>query len=265
MRLLKILLLQFQDVFEQRLRSFLWFFISLWGTMLFLLFWRGAAGNKMIAPGWDFTAIASYYFYLIVAGSLLMSNVEDDIARMDIYAGNLARYLLKPISYMQTKFLEDAPYRLVKTVYGILTCLICLFVFGSHFFVVNTNMLLIPFILVIIFCGYYLAFLFKFLLGLTAFWLKDIRGLYDSLDILMFILAGYTIPLVLAPKWLANLAYSLPFADMIYFPIIAFQGKLSFLDCSIVILRDFFWIGIFLFFIQVLWRRGLKKFTAVGQ
>src|SRR5579864_7220354 len=100
MRYVRIFLLHFQRVFEQRDRAFIWFLNSIINPFIIILFWKAAtSGGKVIGRGWDFQKLASYYFYFMIITTLVMSRVERYVAEQDIYQGNLTGYLLRPYSY----------------------------------------------------------------------------------------------------------------------------------------------------------------------
>lgn len=266
MRYVKIFLLTFQQVFEQRGRSFVWFLISLWGPLVTLLFWRGATnGGKTLINGWSYEILASYYFYMIVATSLLISNVEDDVAKFDIQLGNLTKYLVRPINYLQIKLLEDMPYRILKGIFGLTVCLIFYTILHGKFFIFTRDFLSIPFVIAICVFAFMLSYLFKMSLGIIAFWVVDIRGIYEMVEATMFIFAGYVMPLSLLPHAIALPGYVLPFSYMAYFPIIAVEGQLTWLQLLGVIGMQIVWIIILFFFYQFMWQKGVKKFSGVGQ
>src|SRR6266702_2729178 len=128
MRFFKIFFLHFQDVFEQRARSFVFFLISLVNPLILILFWKGATRSSSFHPtDWTFSTILSYYLFLTIASALLVSRIEDDVATQDIKQGQLAGYLLRPFPYIWKKFFEEIPQRLLQGMYAFVT-------FGIFFF-----------------------------------------------------------------------------------------------------------------------------------
>lgn len=80
----KIFSLHWQDAFQSRSRSVVWFLLSLAGPLILLLFWRGAFQNTKTIGGWNFSSFVTYYFLLIIAGALLVSHIEEGVALDDI-------------------------------------------------------------------------------------------------------------------------------------------------------------------------------------
>ena len=134
MRVLRILNLQIEKLFEHRLRSFIWFLNPLINALIMLLFWRGILHDSGGSIGaWNMSSITGYYFLLMIAGSFLVSHVEEEVAYRDIKDGNIVRYLIKPFSYYTIKFLEEIPYRLLQGFYGVCVLFVLIALFGKFF------------------------------------------------------------------------------------------------------------------------------------
>lgn len=264
MRYGRIFLLYFQHAFVYRSRSFVWFLTSLFDLGLIVFFWNGAASGKIVQAGWDLSSLISYYLFALIAGALLVPHMEMDIARLDIQMGGLSAYLLKPFSYINFLFIAELPWRIIAGCFGIIAAVV--FTTFSHIHLQITNSVFeIVLACFIALEGYLIAFLFKMIIGLFAFWIIEIRGVFEAVEVIMIILMGNLMPLNLLPQWVQHIAYISPFSYIIYFPILAFEGKLSFLQLVQTLGIQAVWIGFLFFFYQKLWQAGLRKFSAVGQ
>lgn len=263
MKNLKIILLHFESVFEHRTRSFVWFLISLFNPLLLLLFWRGALQNNS-SSSWNLATISSYYLILVVAGSLLSSHIEEDVAYYDIKEGDLSSYILKPISYYWIKFYQEIPYRIIQGFYGIVVFVIFYLSFGTHLKLGNTPYEILMSI-VIAATALFLSFTFKMIIGLLAFWVTDIGGVHQLVEVITILFGGYILPISLFPGIFKDLANLLPFAYMIYYPILAFQGQILGTELLITFGHQLIWLTILLFVYKLLWKTGVKKFTGIGQ
>ncbi len=265
MRSLRIFSLHFQQIFEYRSRSFVWFIKAAISPLISLVFWIGVLrGSNSLPPEWTFSTITSYYFILIIATALLTAHIEEVVAKEDIQEGRLVKYLLKPFSYFWTNFFIETPFRVLQGSMAIVASLLLIFLFKVNFaFSNDATVLLLSFVISIL--AYFLSFLFKMIIGLLAFWLIDTHGFYQMVDAVLLVFAGYIIPINLLPKYLENLSYILPFSYMIYFPITAFQGKYGVLNLFQIISFQIIWLLIFYVIYKFLWKEGIKKFTAIGQ
>ncbi len=264
MRYIKIFYLTSQHVLEYKARSFVWFLIALLNPLLLLLFWRGVTfvGTNHI-KGWNISTITSYYLLITLANAFLQSHINEDIARDDVRKGELSVYLLKPISYFWKKFIEEIPYRVLQGCFGIIITIILSFLLGE-FFITNSIAIIVMAVLISIF-AMFMSFTFKMILGLLSLWLIDIDGFFQLNEMFTLIFAGFVIPLYLFPPLLANIAYILPYSYMIYFPIIALQGKLTIAQCLYVLGIQGIWLILFFYSYKYLWINGKKKYSGAGQ
>src|SRR5258708_3973922 len=107
MRYFRIFLLYMEVVFQERGRSFVWFLMAALNPFILILFWKGAAGNRFIAPGWNFSSLFSYYFLLTIVFSFVVCHNEGLVSITDIKDGNLVSHITKPFNYFLMKFLEE--------------------------------------------------------------------------------------------------------------------------------------------------------------
>lgn len=255
-------LLHFQHVFEYRGRSLVWFIIGLVGPLTMILFWNGAA--KSSNGTLQFGDIAAYYLLLIPISITLTSHIEEDIAYEDIRDGGLSKYLTRPFSFFWIKVLEESPNRILQGGYGVII------VTGLSFFfpVISplfSDIFYVVLLILICLLGYILSFTYKSLIGFVAFWLTDIGGFLQFENMIFFVFSGVMMPLSLLPEQITKIAYALPFAYMIYYPVRAVQGKLELNELFLTIFIQLVWIMVMYVGYMLMWRIGIKKFTAVGQ
>ncbi len=263
MRYVRIFLLNFQRTLRYRSLSFVWFLCALVDVGIIIFFWNGATSGKTIG-GWNFSELLTYYLFALTAGQLLISHIEYDVATLHIQQGGLAAFLLKPFSYIRMQCMGEIPWRLLNGYFAI----IAVFLFS---FITHIQLKTIPFsfalllAIVTVVLGFTIAFFYKMVIGLFAFWIIEIRGLFEALEVVTVILFGNLMPISLLPHWLMNIAYMSPFPYVIYFPVLAFEGKLSALNLFQIISVQIIWISVLFFVYKNLWLRGVKKFSAVGQ
>lgn len=263
MRFFKILMLHFEGLFEHRFRSFVWFLIPVANILPMILFWTLATKTNHNVT-WSMRSLNSYYLLLIIAVAMLTSHIEEDVGDIDIKQGELVRYLMKPFSYYWIKFFEEIPYRILQGFYGIVLFLISSSLF-SDFFQNNLNINIIFFGLISALLAFFISFTFKMIVGYTAFWFTDNRAVTEAIVILTIIFAGQVVPLDLFPNKLNEIVMLLPFASMIYFPVIIFLGKLTFFETLRAVSIQIFWLAFFVILERLIWQRGIKEFTAIGQ
>jgi ABC-2 type transport system permease protein len=91
--------------------------------------------------------------------------------------------------------------------------------------------------------GFLVLFAIEFLIGISAFWLVEVRGLYA---LVMWgitgLLSGYFLPLEFFPRWLAAIAHALPFPAMVYTPAAIYAGSLSGSGAITAVLGQLAWV-----------------------
>jgi ABC-2 type transport system permease protein len=260
MRYVRIFSLQFQEVITDRSRIVVWLLLSMISPIILILFWRGATH----IPGWTSEEIISYYLFSIVVYAGVMCHQEEHVASIDIQEGGLTAYLLKPFSYLRLIFFNEVSYRLLQGIVS-LFFLGCLLFFFPNLFSFSKSLDVLLLSCLIVLGAFFLTFIFKMAVGLAAFWMIETRGLFESVNVLIVLFSGVLMPLAFLPDWLERIASMLPFVYMIYFPVIAFEGKLTLIELLQILGVQCVWIGVFFFVYKALWRAGLKKYTAVGQ
>lgn len=242
-----------------------WFLISSLNPLIYLLFWRGAITTLSDGSGqWSLSAFASYYLLLIIANSFLQVHIEENIARFDIQEGYLANHLLKPVPYFWQKFFHELPFRCLEGLFGVVVFIFFWFAYPGVIKLSDSAAIFSLSILVML-CGYFISFLFKMILGLSALWTTDFTGLAQLAGVVILVFGGFVVPLDLFPSWLRTVAFALPFSYMFYFPVRAFQGSLPMGELWRAIGMQLVWIVAFLLLYRRMWTAGLKRFTGVGQ
>ncbi len=265
MRYVRMLLIHFEDALAERTRNLVWFLIALINPLILLLFWHGAILEKPDAYGqWNIPSIVSYYLLLIIAGAFLQVHIEEKIAYTDIQQGALSNYLTKPFSYLVWNFFIELPYRVLQGSFGVIVFLIFFIFFGNIVSITNDPVILTLAGIVIV-LGYLLSFFFKMILGLSALWTTDFSGLVNLIEVITLVFGGFIMPIHLYPAVLQRISFALPFASMFYFPIIAISGKLMAVELFRVIAVQCLWLAGLGSVYRIMWRRGIRLFTAIGQ
>jgi len=229
-----------------------------------LLFWQGILSKNSVLNGWTIESIRTYYLFLIAGQALLIHHVELTVGFLDIKQGELVRELLKPTSYMRTRFIAETPWRLLQGFYAFVSMIpIVYFLDVSVHISTNTAVILLAILTAL--NAFIISFLFKMVLGFTAFWLTNIDSLLEANDVLMFSLSGILLPLNLLPSWMQTLAQFTPYPYMLYYPISAFIGIYNTTELIQIIFAQFGIMAVLLLIYKLMWHQGLKKFSGVGQ
>ena len=109
-----------------------------------------------------------------------------------------------------------------------------------------------------------LAFSLDFLVGLSAFWTMNIRGLFTAKRWVLDILAGVIIPLSLMPDWLREVAQALPFPGIAYVPLSIYVGTIAGREIWTAILGQLAWAVGLLVFARLVWYGASRRIVIQG-
>ncbi|MEP7166778.1 MAG: ABC-2 family transporter protein [Candidatus Woesebacteria bacterium] len=259
----RIFLLHTQYILQYRLRSFVWMLVGFLSVSTLLIFWNANLASNPTAYTVSFDEILSYFLLMLVFGNVLISHSEGDIAQIDIYKGELSKYLLKPIPYIVLKFYGEIVWRLMEGFWSILI-IAGLFLFGVRLHIsTSPQILFLTFVSSVI--GLALSYIGTVILGLSAIWLTSTKGLFELYEMSLLLFAGYLMPLSQFSPNFRLIAEYLPFASMVYIPVTIVSGKLSVGESVQWMGIQAIWLLIFYLLYRMLWKRGVKVFTGAGQ
>jgi ABC-2 type transport system permease protein len=260
---LRIFLLHTQYIMQYRLRSFVWMLVGFLSVATLLIFWNANLASNPTSYTVKFDEILSYFLLMLVFGNVIISHSEGEIAQVDIYKGELSKYLLKPIPYIVLKFYGEIVWRLIEGVWS------SLIVIGLLFFGVKLHLTAEPVIFAIALgsalIGLALSYICTVILGLSAIWLTSTKGLFELYEMLLLLFAGYMMPLSQMSEGFGLFARHTPFAAMVYTPVTIISGNYVVGEALRMVGVQIIWLGLFYLLYRIMWLRGIKIFTGAGQ
>ena len=247
----------------RRLTNPLFFFILALGWMLppltALFVWSTAAEGGPVA-GFDRGAFVAYYLVLVAVTQLTRTENSYYVGGA-IYSGQMNAWLLRPMPPHYEALALDLSYK------GITAVTVLPFV-GALALLMGPTLHPAPwqvlcFVPAVV-AGWALSFAWSYALALLAFWLQKMEAVYGLQAALTFVLAGQVAPVALLPDGLRQSAAALPFRYMAAFP----AELLTAAPTPDDVVRGFCWQGTWLAAVLVLaallWRRGVRRYAAVG-
>ncbi len=248
------------------LRGYVWINLVLWMGVRSFLF--TLVVNQAITPliglaVWTTalrgeTAVSSYYVALL-AVRLLTVSYENHTFSNRIYAGELADDLLKPHDVVVSPLGMNLAIRLLHGLVGLPMLAAAAALAGAGFNMTNLA-LAIPALLLA--AG--LRFVFTYLLALSALWTQRAHGVVGFGDVLLFLLGGEAAPVPLLPEPLRSWVAALPFRAMLGLPAEVATGYVSGSEVLAGYALQLAWTAAFVALVAVVWRRGVRRYEAVG-
>ena len=235
-------------------------FVPLLGSVYL---WSAVFTDRKAFAGYTFSSMVAYFITLIVVDAVTVPTEDDTQIAEDIREGRINALLLKPIGYRLYRFQLYAAARLVQTVFALVPLGIAMIWLG-HYYAGLPWLQNLPCALLALVGAAMIQFLLCFTLAMLAFWILDIGSITFIVYSIEFLLGGHIFPIDALPRWLQTVCESLPFAYQYFFPAAILIGHVQGPALLHGFLCQWAWIGIFFVFSGLLWKRGLRQYTAVG-
>ena len=255
----KIFKISLISYLEYRVNFVLSFLFSLVPFSVSVLLWVAVAKHSEFIKVKE---VVSYYFVILIVKNITTTN---SIIRFsdDIRLGELNKYLLKPYNYCFYNLMADLPERIVFIVMNFIP-LILIYTFLHNYINLDLSLIKVFFFIIFLILGYLINFFIDFLIGLYSFYFSKISSLYTSIKVLRNLSAGNIFPFLMLPAKIFLTLQFLPFMYTSYIPTMLLLERTSF-D---LILKNLFilvvWLTTLCLFSVMLWKRGMKKYSAYG-
>lgn len=251
----------FQAMTQYRVQSILWLLFAVIRPVVFLAAWSAAANAQGGSIG-GFTVgdFAAYYVCLSLVSQLTMSWDAYDF-ELEVRQGKLSPKLLRPLHPLHYAVVSNVVYK-VMTLPALLPALVLIaWTFEAHF---QTQLWQLALFVPSVLLAMALRFVFGWVLAALAFWTTRLHAIMHLYDRVSFIFAGQVAPLSLLPGPLAALGYALPFAYMLWAPSEILRGGATFDQAMLTLGAQLVWLVLSWLAFVVVWRLGLREFSAVG-
>ena len=214
-------------------------------------------GDDLIIKGYTLSAMLQYHIWTLVATLLGKTYFSTNLSE-DIRMGKISSYLIYPFNFWEFHTAGWIAHQGIQIIITVVTVLI-LSLSGllPHFDVYT-------FILGTIYTSIVGLFWFilQYLIGILSFWLEETWMLRVIANIVVNFLSGAVLPLDLFPSWLVSVLHYTPFPYLTYYPVKVFMGELPLEFSAIAV--TMFWTILVAILSNIVWKRGLRLYTAAG-
>ena len=240
------------------------FFLQIIGPALVFFFvkynlWSSiyAGDEALVIKGFNFDQMITYHVWSFVVALVAQGHGSWNLSE-DIRMGRISSYLIYPFNFWEFHTASFLSFQALQVLIANIT-LGLIIVFGIietptmwHLF----NGFAFTFFVSIFW------FTVQYLTGILAFWLEETWILRVILSIITTFLSGAIIPLDLYPTWLVDILNMTPFPYLTYYPVKTFMGEGSHLLKGYIIIS--IWTVVIFQACRIIWRRGIKLYTAAG-
>lgn len=235
-------------------------FVPLIGSVFL---WNAVFSGRGGFAGYTFKSMVAYFITLILLDTVTVPNEDDFQIAEDIREGRINSLLLKPLDYRLYRLHLYAAARIVHAAFAVVPLAIAMIWLRRYYDGLPWPEYL-PWALLATLGAGLIQFFFCFTLAMIAFWILDIGSVTFIVYSIEFLLGGHIFPVDAFPGWLQIVCLHLPFAYETFFPAAILIGHVTGPALATGFFWQWAWVGFFYVLSGVLWKRGLRQYTAVG-
>jgi len=249
-----------QDQFQYRIAVFFNILGFLIEPIVYLVVWRTVAEQAGPIGGYDADDFTAYYIVWTLVRNMNLA-LTPYVWEWWIRHGRVSDALLKPVNLYHRQLAVFGGFKVVWILVWIPIAAVLILIFRPT--ISPTPFEILTFF-VAIWLGYIIRFSVLWLMGLVSFWTTRASALFEIIVAAELLLSGRLVPLSVMPAWVQTLSNFFPFKWTFQFPIEILIGKLTPQEIVVGIGVQFVWIAILGVAILLVWRRAVRRYTAVG-
>jgi ABC-2 type transport system permease protein len=230
-----------------------------------ILLWQAiyVGSKKTELAGFDYNEMIAYLLLTNISRMFSsMPGLAGGIAR-EIREGTMKRYMVQPIDLIGYLLVYRVAHKVTYIVASFLPYLLLFFLCRGFFERLPDLPTFCAFALSLM-LSFLVGFFFEACVGMVGFWFLEVTSLLYIVMTLNFFISGHMLPLNLLPKLWFDLLMLLPFHYMAYFPAVVFLGKVTGVKLVLYLAGEVAWILVFMVLARLLYRLGLRRYSAFG-
>jgi ABC-2 type transport system permease protein len=250
-----------QEQFQYRAANYAYTIGMVAEPVIYLVVWSTVARAQGGAVG-GFTPGAFAAYYIVWTLVRTMNIVFTPYGwEWRIREGRLSAMLLWPIHPIHFDLAYFAGWKFVAIVLWLPIALALSLVFHPQLHVTALEAAVFA---AAIWGAYLIRSMLLWVLGMVTFWTTRVSALYDLYFTAELLLSGRLVPLALMPAWALGLAGAAPFKWTFGFPIEALVGDLPPGRLLAGLGMQALWVAAGALLVALVWRAGVRRYTAVN-
>lgn len=247
--------------FQYRVAMFIWMIGMVLEPVMYLVVWSTVARARGgSVGGYDASEFAAYYIIMMAVNHATFSWIMWEYEYY-VREGTLSGLLLRPIHPIHRDIADNLAYKVLTGTVMIPIAAALWLIFGAHAATTLTDVLLFVPALAL---AAALRILMEWTLAMAAFWTTRVAAFNQLYFVVSYFFSGWIAPLDLFPPIIRQMTYLLPFRWTINFPIELLMGRLTGQEIALGVVAQLCWIAVTLVVLNRVWRRGVRRFSAVG-
>ncbi len=248
-------------MFAYRASLVIWMIGQILEPTVYLIVWSIVSTASGGSVG-DYTTgqFAAYFILLMLVNQVTYTWIMYEFEYL-VRQGSLSFALLKPVHPIHSHIAINISSKMITTPFIVLVAVGLSAIFHPS---VSTTWWAIALFFPALFFAFLTRFFLEYTLALTAFWTTRVSAINQIYFVVMLFLSGQFAPLALFPYPIRIMAYTLPFQWLISYPIQLVSGRLSLNETFIGLGAQVAWLLASYMLFRIVWRAGVKNYSAVG-
>jgi ABC-2 type transport system permease protein len=246
---------------QYRAALVIWLIGHVLEPLIYLVVWSvvsASSGGEV--GGYTGADFAAYFVLLMIVNHITYTWIMYEY-EYRVRHGSLSFALLKPVHPIHSDIADNISSKLITLPGILLAALVLSAIFRPSFRIIPWAALaFVPAVLL----AFLLRFLVEWTLALAAFWTTRVSAINQMYFVALLFLSGQIAPLALFPLPVRVAAMILPFRWMIGFPVDLLLGHLTPVETLTGLAAQALWIGLGFLLVRIVWRAGVRVYSAVG-
>jgi len=248
-------------MFQYRASLLIWMIGHVLEPLVYLVVWSVVSNSAGGSVG-DYTTreFAAYFILLMLVSGVTYTWIMYEF-EYRVRQGNLSFALLKPVHPIHSDIADNVSSKLITLPFLLLIAAVLAVIFHPT---LSPKPWAIAVFIPALLLAFAVRFLLEWTLALAAFWTTRVSAINQTYFVLMLFLSGQIAPLTLLPRPIQVVADIMPFRWMIGFPVELLLGRLTAAEALTGLGAQAAWLVVGLVLLRVVWRAGLRVYSAVG-
>lgn len=246
-----------------RLNFVLWRVRLVMQLLVTYFLWWAIFGQRQELFGYTQATILTYVLLSSIVRTVVLGTRTLDVGEV-INRGQLSNFLIRPMNFFSYYLARDVTDKMLNIAFASVEIVILVLLLRPPIFF-QTDPVFLALSIVAACVGAVLYFYFSMLLGLLGFWTSEVWAPRFLSFVVIEFFAGWFFPLDILPEPLFIAAQSLPFSYFIYFPLKVYLGQIGGATLITGFTVGIMWLFIFWYLTAMIWKKGLRVYTAEGQ
>ena len=220
--------------------------------------------NAARLSGYSFQdMVADYLLTMVGRAFSSMPGLSSSIA-LKIRDGEIKKFLVQPVDLISFLFWSRVAHKIAYYTVSTLPFALVFFLCRSYFTQGWPDLITLGAFVASLLLSFALGFYLEACIGLVGFWMLEVSSLLFVYMLFQFFLSGHMFPLDILEEPFRTIVGLLPIKYLAYFPAAVFLGKVQGTQLAIDMGMLVGWTIFFFVLSQLIYRRGLKRYSGYG-